>query len=364
MAVIDERHARLMRLATAASVAVASVLIVVKVAAALATGSASLLSSLVDSLLDAFASLINLFAVRHALRPADREHRFGHGKAEPLAALAQCAFIAGSAVFIVIEAAGRLAAARTVENGDLGIAAMAFSLVVTVLLVAFQSHVAKRTGSTAIGADALHYRMDIAMNVGVIVALVAATRFGLWWADGVTAIAIACWISRGTWRLARRSLDLLMDREFPDQERARIEEIVRAHPETRGLHDLRTRSAGLQPFVQLHLELDPELTLLRAHEIADEVEAGIVAAFPGAEVIVHQDPAGIEQPHGIGGGTAARPRAASERESARPRAANEREPARPRAADEREPARPRAAGEKEPARPHAAGDGRDAERGA
>ena len=277
-------------------------LIVAKIVAALMTGSASLLSSLVDSLLDAFASLVNFFAVRHALQPADREHRFGHGKAEPLAALAQCAFIAGSVIFIVIEATGRLASAQTVENGALGIAVMAFSLVVTLLLVAFQGHVARRTGSTAIGADALHYRMDIAMNVGVLVALVAATRFGLWWADGVAAIAIACWIALAAVRLGRRSWDLLMDREFPDRERDRIKEIVRAHPDSRGLHDLRTRRSGLQPFIQLHLELDPGLTLLRAHEIADEVEAGIVAAFPGAEVIIHQDPAGVEQPHGVAHG--------------------------------------------------------------
>ena len=299
---IDAGGARLMRLATAASVAVAAVLIVAKIVAALMTGSASLLSSLVDSLLDAFASLVNFFAVRHALQPADREHRFGHGKAEPLAALAQCAFIAGSVIFIVLEAAGRLASARAIENGAIGIAVMAFSLVVTLLLVAFQGRVAKRTGSTAIGADALHYRMDIAMNVGVILALVAATRFGLWWADGVAAIAIAIWIAIGAWRLGRRSFDLLMDREFPDSERARIAAIVQAHPEARGLHDLRTRSSGLQPFIQLHLELAPELTLRRAHEISDQVEAAIVAAFPGAEVIIHQDPAGIEAPHGIAHG--------------------------------------------------------------
>ncbi len=299
---IDAGGARLMRLATAASVAVAAVLIVAKIVAALMTGSASLLSSLVDSLLDAFASLVNFFAVRHALQPADREHRFGHGKAEPLAALAQCAFIAGSVIFIVLEAIDRLASARAIENGAIGIAVMAFSLVVTLLLVAFQGRVAKRTGSTAIGADALHYRMDIAMNVGVILALLAATRFGLWWADGAVAIAIAIWIAIGAWRLGRRSWDLLMDREFPDSERARIAAIVRAHPEARGLHDLRTRSSGLQPFIQLHLELAPELTLRRAHEISDQVEAGIVAAFPGAEVIIHQDPAGVEAPHGIAHG--------------------------------------------------------------
>ena len=294
---IDAAGARLMRLATFASVSVATILIVAKLAAAFMTGSVSLLSSLVDSLLDAFTSLVNLFAVRHALQPADKEHRFGHGKAEPLAGLVQAAFIAGSGVFIIIEAVHRLGNGRPIENTEIGIAVMVFSIVLTIGLVLFQSFVVKRTQSTAITADALHYRMDIMINISVIVALVAASELGIRWLDSAIAIAIAIYIAVSSWKVARRSLDLLMDREFPDEDRQKIRDIVMSHPEVRGLHDLRTRSSGIQPFIQFHLQLDPHLSLVRAHELSDEVEAMVVGAFKGAEVIIHQDPEGYEEPH-------------------------------------------------------------------
>lgn len=294
---VDAAGARLMRLATIASVSVATVLIIAKLAAAFMTGSVSLLSSLVDSLLDAFTSLVNLFAVRHALQPADKEHRFGHGKAEPLAGLVQAAFIAGSGVFIIIEAIHRLSSGQPIENTEIGIAVMIFSIVLTIGLVAFQSVVVKRTQSTAITADALHYRMDIMINISVIVALVAASEFGIRWLDSAIAIGIAIYIAVSSWKVARRSLDLLMDREFADEDRDRIRDIVMSHPEVRGLHDLRTRSSGIQPFIQFHLQLDPHLSLVRAHELSDEVEAMIVNAFKGAEVIIHQDPEGYEEPH-------------------------------------------------------------------
>ncbi len=289
--------ARLMRLATAASVAVAAILIAVKAASWLATDSVSILSSLVDSVMDATASLVNFFAVRHALQPADREHRFGHGKAEPLAGLGQAAFITGSAVFLCIEAVRRVILPRPIENAPMGIAVMVFAIVVTVALVLFQRHVIRRTGSTAVGADALHYESDVLVNASVIVSLVLAAWFGFTLADPLFAFAIALYLLRGAWQIARRSLDVLMDREFSEDDRARIRGIVLSHPRVKGMHDLRTRWSGIQPFIQLHLELDGDMTLTDAHAIADEVEAEIREAFSGAEIIIHQDPAGIEEPH-------------------------------------------------------------------
>ncbi len=289
-------QARLMHMATTASVAVASTLIAAKIVAWLMTGSVSLLSSLVDSLMDVAASLINLIAVRHALTPPDREHRFGHGKAEPLAGLAQAAFIAGSALFLVIEAIDRLVEPRPIEAQGVGIAVMVVSIVVTIGLVRFQTYVVRRTGSTAIDADALHYRTDIMVNGSVIAAILLSHYMGWTWADPVFALGIAIYIVRGASAIARRSLDLLMDREFADDDRARIRRIVLDHPESRSMHELRTRSSGTQPFIQFHLELDPHISLLRAHEISDEIEHQILAAFPGAEVIIHQDPAGYEPP--------------------------------------------------------------------
>ncbi|MFQ5956068.1 MAG: cation diffusion facilitator family transporter [Kiloniellales bacterium] len=284
-----------MRLATGASVAVAGSLIAAKLFAWFATDSVSILSTLVDSLLDAAASVINLLAVRHALTPADREHRFGHGKAEPLAALGQAAFIAGSASLILFEAGHRLYQPVTISNSAVGIAVMVFSIVITAVLVGFQHYVVRRTGSFAIRADSLHYKGDILVNASVIVSLVLAERLGWVQADPLFGGAIAVYILMSAWAIAKGALDMLMDREMPDRDRMRIRELALAHPEVRDMHDLRTRLSGPNVFIQLHLEMDGDLRLTRAHEIADQVEAKIVAAFPGAEVIIHEDPEGVDE---------------------------------------------------------------------
>ena len=284
-----------MRRATYASVAVAGTLFVVKLAAWRFTDSVSLLSTLIDSLLDAAASTINLLAVRHALRPADREHRFGHGKAEPLAALGQTAFIAGSAVFLVIEAGRRLFAPRPVLQVEVGIGVMILAIVVTFALTRFQAHVVRQTGSVAIKADSLHYLGDILVNAAVIVALLLASQFGWFIADPLFGIAIAGYILIVAWRIARGAFDMLMDRELPEPERARIGRIVLDHPSVIDMHDLRTRTSGRKTFIQVHIELDGGMSLYQAHDVADEVEASLRAAYPGAEVIIHQDPHGIDE---------------------------------------------------------------------
>ncbi len=293
---------RLMRLATWASVAVAATLVVVKAATWWLTGSISVLSSLVDSLMDVMASLVNLFAVRHALQPPDAEHRFGHGKAESLAGLGQSVFIAGSAVFVTVEAVGRLLTPQPVEHAYVGIGVMVFSIVATVALVAFQRYVVGKTGSTAIGADALHYQTDVLVNGSVIVSLALSSLLGWHRADALFGLAIALYLLLCAWRIARRALDVLMDREFADDDRARIRDIVLAHPKVKGMHDLRTRSSGIQPFIQLHLELDGDIPLSEAHEIADQVEARIKERYSRAEILIHQDPEGlIEEPSGFVG---------------------------------------------------------------
>jgi ferrous-iron efflux pump FieF len=293
----SQQHGPLLRWASRASVAVAVALIAAKLAVWLVTDSVALLSSLIDSTLDAGASLVNLLAVSHALTPADREHRFGHGKAEPLAGLAQAAFISGSSVFLLFEAGHRLLTPRTVQHGELGVAVMILSIVATLGLVLFQRSVVRRTGSIAIAADSLHYKGDLLANLGVILALILSTRFGLTYADPLLAIAVAFYLLWGAWSISRQSLDQLMDRELPDERRSRIREIALAHAEVMDVHDLRTRASGLQTFIQLHLELDGAMALHRAHDIADAVELQIMQEFPGAEVIIHQDPAGLEEAH-------------------------------------------------------------------
>jgi ferrous-iron efflux pump FieF len=284
-----------MRLATYASVASACLLIVVKLAAWLYTDSVSLLSTLIDSLLDAAASIVNLLAVRHALTPPDREHRFGHGKAEPLAALGQSTFIAGSAIFLVIEAGHRLYAPQAIERANAGIAVMIFAIVVTFILTRFQAYVVRQTGSIAIQADSLHYVGDILVNGAVIVALLLVSQFGWLYADPIFGLGIAGYILYNAWKIASGALDMLMDRELPDADRERIKEISLSHPEVHSLHDLRTRTSGRQTFIQLHLEIDGAMSLLDAHRVADAVELELQAAFPEAEVIIHQDPHGIEE---------------------------------------------------------------------
>lgn len=289
-------HGRLMRRATYASVSVAVVLIVIKFVAWLATDSVAMLATLVDSMLDAAASLVNLFAVRQALAPADREHRFGHGKAEPLAGLVQSAFISGSALFLFVEVGRRFASPRTIEDGGMALVVMGVSIALTLVLVTFQRYVVRKTASLAISADKLHYFGDLLANISVAVALVLATQFGLQWADPVFGAIIAAYIVWSAWQIIRQSLDQLMDRELPDEDRKRIREIALSHPEVRSVHDLRTRSSGRDIFIQIHIELDPSATLMHAHVVSDAVEANLQEAFPAAEVIIHQDPEGVDEP--------------------------------------------------------------------
>ena len=287
---------RLKRLATYAAVAVAASLIVIKLWAWVATGSVAMLASLVDSTLDLVASGLNLVAVRHALTPADEEHRFGHGKAEALAGLGQAAFIGGSAVFLLFQSLERLIDPRAVEQSVGGLIVIGISMVLTLALVLFQRYVIRRTRSLAIGADHLHYVTDIVTNAGVVVALILAGLWGWTVADPLMGFAIGAVIAWGAYNILRGSYDELMDREFDEADRLRIKQIVTRHKDVISLHDLRTRRAGHRSFIQLHLELPPRMTLIEAHRVSDEVEDAIKAAFPDAEVLTHQDPEGVEMP--------------------------------------------------------------------
>lgn len=288
-----------MRRATAAAVGVAGGLVVLKTAAWIVTGSVAMLASLVDSLLDAVASTVNLVAVRHSLEPPDEEHRFGHGKAEPLAGLAQAAVIVGSAIFLARESVLKLIYPEPVTAGAVGVGVTVVSIVASVALVRFQLRVARETGSVAIEADSIHYRGDVLMNLGVMAALVLSAYANVPLADPVFGIAIAGFIGWQAWKILRRSYDQLMDREFPDEERARVRAILRAHEEVLGVFHLRTRRSGLTSFVQANLEFPPHMTLDEVHRVTDELEAEIEAAFPGADVVLHPEPAGhnIQQRH-------------------------------------------------------------------
>ncbi|MGA9797182.1 MAG: cation diffusion facilitator family transporter [Rhizomicrobium sp.] len=291
-----DRNAQLMRNAALVSVCVSVVLIAIKFAAYLLSHSVSVLAALADSGLDLLTSTLNLVAIRSALTPADAEHRFGHGKAEPLAGLVQGAFIAASALFLVVQSISRFIEPEPVERGSVALAAMIVSLFAAIGIVIYQRRVVAQTGSIAISADALQFLGDVGTTAGVIVAIVLSA--GLKWekADPIIALIVACALVWSAWGVFRQSYDQLMDRELVDADRERIKAIVRAHPQVLSLHDLRTRAAGIHAFIQFHIELDPQMNLLRAHEVSDAVESELRAAFPHAEVIIHQDPAGLELP--------------------------------------------------------------------
>ena len=285
---------RHMRRAALASVSVSLFLVAIKTFAYFASHSVAMLASLADSALDLFTAAINLFAIHEALAPADKEHRFGHGKAEPLAGLAQGAFITASALFLVIQAIQRLINPQPVEHGLAALIVMLVSIGLTIGVILYEHGVIKRTGSLAVSADQTHYIGDLATNIGVVVAILLAGELGWLRADPVIALLVAAVMAGSAWLVFRQSFDQLMDHELPDAEREKIKRIVRAHPEVIGMHDLRTRTAGLHIFIQVHIELDPEMPLMQAHAVSDAVEHELCAAFDQAEVIIHQDPAGLE----------------------------------------------------------------------
>ncbi len=295
----DDRRVRLLKLATWWSVATAGALIVAKGIAWLNTGSVSLLASLIDSLMDAVASVINLLAVRFALQPADEEHRFGHGKAESLAGLAQAAFICGSALLLVSEAVDRMIDPRPLEDVSLGVWIMVLSILATLLLLAIQRYTIRHTGSVAIKADSLHYFTDLLTNVSVIVALFLAAG-GWLLADAIFGLAIGAYILYSAISIARESVQHLMDRELPQETQEQIAAIVLQHPDVHAVHDLRTRQSGQTRFIQLHIEMDGGMTLSRAHAIGDRVMQRLREAMPDADIIIHQDPEDDSSPHSPG----------------------------------------------------------------
>jgi ferrous-iron efflux pump FieF len=275
------------------------VLIVAKGTAWLHTGSVSLLASLIDSLMDAAASGINLVAVHWSLQPADEEHRFGHGKAESLAGLAQAAFICGSALLLLTEAVDRIAHPRALEDVALGVWVMALSILATLILLWIQRYTIRHTQSVAIKADSLHYFTDLLTNLSVIAALFLAAS-GWPMADAVFGLGIGAYILYGAIKIARESVQHLMDRELPEDVQQQIADIVLENPQVRAVHDLRTRQAGQTRFIQLHIEMDGNMTLSRAHAVGDAVMHRLRQAMPDADIIIHQDPEDDSSPEDPG----------------------------------------------------------------
>lgn len=294
---VTDRRGRYMRAAAAASVALGLALTLAKGGVWYLTGSVTMLASLADSVLDLSAALITFLGVRTALMPPDAEHRFGHGKAEGLAALAQGAIMLGSAAFLLLQSAGRIVTPRPVEMAWSAIAVSLLAIGLTFALLVFQRFVIRRTGSLAIRADSLHYGGDFLLNLAAIAGIALAAYGGFPRADGLFGAGISVFIAVQAWRVGRSAVDMLMDRELSGEARETIFNIALGNRQVRGLHDLKTRGAGLRDFIQLHLEVDPHLSLKQAHLVALEVEAALSEAFPDAEIIIYVDPAGFEKPN-------------------------------------------------------------------
>ena len=283
--------------AAIASVACAVTLGLAKSWAAWVTGSVAVLASLADSLLDLVASLVTLFAVHLAAQPADHDHRFGHGKAEALAALFQVALIAVSAFFIFGQAVSRFSDGAQPNEGGIGIAASVFAIAVTLALTRYQKRIIVLTRSVAIGADRVHYQSDLLLNAAVIAALLLDRNLGLTGADPLFGIAIGLWLLFGAWRAAEDAINQLMDKEWPEEKRLRFVEVAARYPEIRHLHDLRTRTSGNRDFVQFHMWMDADLTVSQAHDVVERIEATLAGEFPDCEVFIHIDPEGkIDEP--------------------------------------------------------------------
>ncbi len=278
-----------------ASITVVTILIVIKTAAYWHSGSVSVLASLVDSLMDAAVSFINFMAIRYSLKPADHDHRYGHGKIEGLAALFQAAFIAGAGVFLLFEALRRVTRPEVVAPDMLVIGVMVTSVVLSLVLVLIQKFTLKYAPSLAVEADQAHYSGDIAINLGVIAVLGALYYGGPVWLDPLFAVAVVLYLGFIARQIALKGVDMLLDRELQDDSREKILDIIYRHPAVRGVHDLRTRKSGMEIYVAFDLELDPDKSLREAHAVANEIELQILAVLPNAQIMIHKDPAGV--PH-------------------------------------------------------------------
>lgn len=291
--------ARLNRSAALASIAVALGLVGLKSWAAWTTGSTAMLGSLADTGLDLVASLVTLAGVWVAAQPDDAGHRFGHGKAEALAAIVQVTLIAISAVSLAARAIGQLiAGSRTAAAGE-DIAVSLAAMAATLALLLWQRHVIRRTGSLAIATDHVHYQSDLLLNLAVIAALALDQYLGLAGADPLFGLGIALWLGWGAWGASRRAVDQLMDKEWPQEKRDRFVAVLARHPDLRGVHDLRTRTSGNRDFVQFHVWVDPNMTVRAAHRVMDDIEARLHVEFPEVEILIHPDPDGLINEEGM-----------------------------------------------------------------
>ncbi len=291
---MEKQYQKLVKQAANLAIVVAVLLIVIKAFAWWKTGSISILAAMTDSFVDLFASLTNALVLRFALQPADENHAFGHGKAESLAAIAQTAFITGSAAFLLLQGIHKLTSPELIKGSELGIAVSLISMLATAVLVLYQRKVVRITQSPAIAADSLHYQTDLFMNATILVAMLL-NLYGFIYADALFAIGIALYIALNAAKMLWEAVQVLLDEALPQAEIDQIMHIANQHENIIGIHDVLTRKVGATRFIQLHLELDDRLTFVQAHDISDSLEHKIREAFPMSEIHIHQEPTSVVQ---------------------------------------------------------------------
>lgn len=298
---MSRTSADLNRSAAMASLAAGGILLGIKGWAAWSTGSTAMLGSLADTALDLVASVATLIGVGIAAHPPDDKHRFGHGKAEAIAALFQIVLISLSALGIASRAVEQFFAGSRVQSAGNGIGVSLAAIAVTLLLVGWQRHVVRRTGSLAISTDSTHYQSDLLLNLAVIAALVLDRYAGLSGADPLFGLAIAGWLGWGAWGASKQVLDQLMDHEWPSEKKERLLALLAGNPDISGVHDLRTRTSGNRDFVQFHVWVDADMTVREAHKVTDALESRLRSAFPDTEILIHTDPEGLVDEAGAAG---------------------------------------------------------------
>lgn len=288
---------KLKKIASTLSISLAFFLSIIKIIATYYTGSLAILSSMVDSLSDVLASAITFVAIRYSTKPATRSFRYGYGKAEALSSFLQSLFITASGIFILFDAVRRFFNPQTISEGFLGLLVMSISLVLTISLVCFQRYVVRKTNSLALKGDSAHYIVDIATNLSVIFTLILIKLTNIYWFDSLIAVGIAIYLIYNAYKLAKEAIFTLMDQELDKDIRDNIEKIILSQPFTKGVHDLRTRSLGGNYIFEFHLELDPHLSLVQAHNNAHKVEDEIKKVYPNSQVVIHQEPKGANEIH-------------------------------------------------------------------
>ena len=290
MSLKHQDNNRLMKQAGYASVSVAVFLVFLKSVTFLITGSVAILSSLFDSVQDMMTSVVNVIAIKQAVNPADEKHRFGHGKAQAIGSLVQAFIITGAALFLLLESVERFCQPQPLSQMGIGLIIMVIAIIVTIILVRFQTYVIRRTQSLSIKADKAHYTGDILMNIGVMVAMTLAYLTGWTRWDSLFGCGVAVYLFFVVYQIIRESFDMLMDTELPEDFRKQIRAIVYSFPPVKNMRDLRTRQSGSNAFIQFCIILDDSITLRQAHDITDKIEDRIKERFPDTEIIIHPEP--------------------------------------------------------------------------